>query len=374
MLRLKKTPSIFKGLLWVLLVALILLFTDRHNRHPEPGKGNKTYQNLTVPMLMDDEITPEFKAYVREGLSKGWPVERMRLALIEYSDSPFTEYTEEGIKDGLNRIGLVADQDYLLEIMNAQGDITMLNSIMDVVAVKPFDFVMTTSTPTLQAACRKLPHKTVIFTTVADPVTAGAGTSFTEHRPNMTGISTLSDFEGMVRLVRALMPGMTRVGTLFNPSEVNAVVNKETFESTLASNGLTLVAVPVNAASEIGNAVQSLAAMDIQAICQVIDNITGAAFPQIIRVANDCHLPYFTFDSPQIKDGALAAVARDYHQAGIEGVYLLARVIAGEDPAAIPFQFVSKTDILINKHVAEKSEIKIPAAYQAYLIEVKDHE
>jgi len=373
-LRLKKTPSIFKGLLWVLLVALILLFTDRHNRHPEPGKGNKTYQNLTVPMLMDDEITPEFKAYVREGLSKGWPVERMRLALIEYSDSPFTEYTEEGIKDGLNRIGLVADQDYLLEIMNAQGDITMLNSIMDVVAVKPFDFVMTTSTPTLQAACRKLPHKTVIFTTVADPVTAGAGTSFTEHRPNMTGISTLSDFEGMVRLVRALMPGMTRVGTLFNPSEVNAVVNKETFESTLASNGLTLVAVPVNAASEIGNAVQSLAAMDIQAICQVIDNITGAAFPQIIRVANDCHLPYFTFDSPQIKDGALAAVARDYHQAGIEGVYLLARVIAGEDPAAIPFQFVSKTDILINKHVAEKSEIKIPAAYQAYLIEVKDHE
>lgn len=374
MLRLKKTPSIFKGLLWVLLVALILLFTDRHNRHPEPGKGNKTYQNLTVPMLMDDEITPEFKAYVREGLSKGWPVERMRLALIEYSDSPFTEYTEEGIKDGLNRIGLVADQDYLLEIMNAQGDITMLNSIMDVVAVKPFDFVMTTSTPTLQAACRKLPHKTVIFTTVADPVTAGAGTSFTEHRPNMTGISTLSDFEGMVRLVRALMPGMTRVGTLFNPSEVNAVVNKETFESTLASNGLTLVAVPVNAASEIGNAVQSLAAMDIQAICQVIDNITGAAFPQIIRVANDCHLPYFTFDSPQIKDGALAAVARDYHQAGIEGVYLLARVIAGEDPAAIPFQFVSKTDILINKHVAEKSGIKIPAAYQAYLIEVKDHE
>ncbi|MBP6978118.1 MAG: ABC transporter substrate-binding protein [Bacteroidales bacterium] len=369
--RLKKIPTFLKGLLWIILVALILLFTDRNNRNPDTRSEVKAYQDNTVPILLHNEVTPEFRAYVREGIGKGWPSQKIRLALIEYSDSPFTEFTEKGIKEGLNRIGLMADKDYLLEIMNAQGDITMLNSIMDVVATKPYDFVITTSTPTLQAACRKLSDKTVIFTTVADPVTAGAGTTFTEHRPNMTGISTLSDFRGMVSLVNALMPGTKRVGTLLNPSEVNAVVNKETFETTLTEHDMTLVAVPVNSASEIGNAIQSLASMDIQAICQIVDNITGAAFPQIISVANDYNLPCFTFDSPQIKNGALAAVARDYFQAGIEGVYVLARVIAGEDPAKIPFQFVSKTDILINKQVAERLEIKIPAAYQAYLIDTE---
>ncbi len=374
MRRLKKIPTFLKGLLWIILVALILLFTDRNNRNPDTRSEVKAYQDNTVPILLHNEVTPEFRAYVREGVGKGWPSQKIRLALIEYSDSPFTEFTEKGIKEGLNRIGLMADKDYLLEIMNAQGDITMLKSIMDVVATKPYDFVITTSTPTLQAACRKLSDKTVIFTTVADPVTAGAGTTFTEHRPNMTGISTLSDFRGMVSLVNALMPGTKRVGTLLNPSEVNAVVNKETFETTLTEHDMTLVAVPVNSASEIGNAIQSLASMDIQAICQIVDNITGAAFPQIISVANDYNLPCFTFDSPQIKNGALAAVARDYFQAGIEGVYVLARVIAGEDPAKIPFQFVSKTDILINKQVAERLEIKIPAAYQAYLIDTEKDE
>ncbi len=355
-------------------MALILLFIDRHNRNLDSGEKKIIYQTNTLTLLNDGNVTPQFKKYVRDGIERGWPTENLKIALIEYSDSPFTEYSEVGIRDGLSKIGLVEDEDYFLEIMNAQGDITMLNSIMDVVANKPFDFVITTSTPTLQAACRKLSHKTVVFTTVADPVTAGAGTSFTDHRLNMTGISTLSDFEGMTRLVEALIPGVKRVGTLLNPSEVNAVVNKESFDATLAKHGITLVSVPVNSPSEIGNAVQSLTAFNIQAICQIIDNITGAAFPQIIRVANDHNLPYFTFDSPQINNGALAAVARDYYQAGVEGVYVLARIIAGEDPGRIPFQFVSKTDILINKSVADKYNIKIPPEYQSYLMDENNHE
>lgn len=369
-----KISPLIRGSVWILLVALILLYTDRHNRNLNPDEKKVTYQTDSVPILTDGVVTPQFIEKVRKGLKMNWPEGKIRIALIEYSDSPFTEYTENGIKDGLKKVGLAADKDFLLEIMNAQGDITMLNSIMDVVATKPYDLVMTTSTPTLQAACRKLSHKTVIFTTVADPVTAGAGTSFTDHRPNMSGISTLSDFEGMTRLVMALIPGVKRVGTLLNPSEVNAVVNKESFENVLASHGITLVSVPVNSPSEIGNAVQSLAALNIQAICQIIDNITGAAFPQIIRVANDHRLPYFTFDSPQIKNGALAAVARDYYQAGIEGVYVLARVIAGEDPGRIPIQFVSKTDVLISKSVADTYGIEIPLEYRSFVIDVRTHE
>ena len=320
-------------------------------------------------MLTGGEVNPLFKTKVREGLKKGWPREMMKLALIEYSDTPFTEYTEEGIRRGLQEVGLTEGKDFMLEVMNAQGDITMLNSIVDVVAAKPYDFVMTISTPTLQAACRKLSHKTVIFTTVADPVTAGAGKDFTDHLPNMTGISTLSDFGGMMRLVKDLIPGVSRVGTLYNPSEVNAVVNKESFDKLLAPTGITLVAVPVNTTSEIGNALQSLIAMRVQAVCQVVDNTTGSAFPQIIRICEDHRLPCFTFDSPQIKNGAMAAAARDYHQAGVEGVYLLARVIAGEDPGRIPFQYVSKTDILINKKAAEKCGITIPGEYKRYIID-----
>ncbi|HOW25399.1 MAG TPA: ABC transporter substrate-binding protein [Bacteroidales bacterium] len=363
----KKISPVAKGLVSIILVALILLYTDRQNRNPQTEVSKEIYQGEIVPVLTGGAINPQFKTNVKDGLRRGWPDQKMRLALIEYSDTPFTEYTEEGIRDGLKEIGLVQDKDFLLEVMNAQGDITMLNSIMDVVATKPFDYVMTTSTPTLQAACRKLTHKTVIFTTVADPVVAGAGKDFTDHRPNMTGISTLSDFEGMMRLVKALIPGADKVGTLYNPSEVNAVVNKESFDRLLAANGITLVSVPVNSTSEIGNALESLIAMQIRAICQVVDNTTGSAFPQIIRICEDHRLPCFTFDSPQIQNGATAAVARDYYQAGIEGVYMLARVIAGEDPARIPFQYVSKTDILINEKAAIKCGITIPEEYRSFI-------
>jgi ABC-type uncharacterized transport system substrate-binding protein len=369
LLSFRKISPPVRGLASIALVALILLFTDRQNRNAESEGGKTDYQADIVPVLTGGVINPQFKAKVKEGLKRGWPGQKMKLALIEYSDTPFTEYTEEGIRKGLQEVGLTEGKDFLLEVMNAQGDITMLNSIVDVVATKPFDYVMTTSTPTLQAACRKLSHKTVIFTTVADPVSAGAGKDFTNHRPNMTGISTLSDFEGMMVLVKALIPGVEKVGTLYNPSEVNAVVNKESFDKLLTQNGLTLVSVPVNTTSEIGNALQSLIAMKIKAVCQIIDNTTGSAFPQIIRICEDHRLPCFTFDSPQIRNGATAAVARDYYQAGVEGVYMLARVITGEDPGKIPFQYVSKTDILINKKAADKCGITIPDEYIRFIID-----
>ncbi len=365
----KITPPV-RALASIVLVALILLYTDRQNRNPESAERKVTYLTENIPVLTGGVVNPLFKTKVREGLKNGWPREMMKLALIEYSDTPFTEYTEEGIRNGLLEVGLTEGKDFILEVMNAQGDITMLNSIVDVVATKPYDFVMTISTPTLQAACRKLSHKTVIFTTVADPVTAGAGKDFTDHLPNITGISTLSDFGGMMRLVQDLIPGVNKVGTLYNPSEVNAVVNKESFEKLLAPTGITLVAVPINTTSEIGDALQSLIAMKVQAVCQIVDNTTGSAFPQIIRICEDHRLPCFTFDSPQIKNGATAAAARDYHQAGLEGVYLLARVITGEDPGRIPFQYVSKTDILINKKAAEKCSITIPDEYKGFIIDL----
>jgi ABC-type uncharacterized transport system substrate-binding protein len=367
----KKSTPLLKGILLMSLAAFILLITDLNNRQKKTRYRGDYSQFQPVAVLQDGVVNPEFKKLVREGVRTGWPGEKMRLALIEYSDSPFTEYSEEGIKDALGAIGLVAETDYLLEIFNAQGDITMLNSIIDLAASKPFDFIITTSTPTLQAACRKLSHKTVVFTTVADPVVAGAGKNFNDHLPNLTGISTLSDFDGMTRLIKTLFPEARRVGTLFCPAEVNSVVNKESLDSALMFNGLKLIAVPVNSPSEIGNATLALISQDIQVICQVIDNITGSAFPQILSIADDNNIPYLTFDSPQMLQGALAAVARDYYQAGTDGVYLLGRIIAGEDPKNIPFQYVSETDILIDPHIADRYHLMIPEEYQQFIIKAE---
>ena len=62
-----------------------------------------------------------------------------------------------------------------------------------------------------------------------DGVRSGAGASVSKHLPNVTGITTKSPFEGMVRLIRATLPGARKIGTLFVPAEDNSELYRQWF-------------------------------------------------------------------------------------------------------------------------------------------------
>jgi len=286
--------------------------------------------------------------------------EKKKLVLIQYNDSPLSELSQEGIFEGLTQIGLTRGIDYDLKISNAQGDISTLNLIMEGVINDRPDLVFVTSTPTLQVAAKKIKDIPVIFTVVADPIVAGVGTSFTEHLPNITGISTLGDYEGMVSWLKKIIPGVKTIGTLFSPGESNSVKNMNEFKKFAEMAGLQLMAVPVNSSSEVTDAAMAMAVTRPDVICQIIDNLTSGAFSGIAKVSKNQKIPLFGFVSDQAEKGAIMVVSRNYKQAGIDAVILAKKVFDGTSPADIPFEFVSKTDIIINTEAAAFYGITLP--------------
>jgi putative ABC transport system substrate-binding protein len=92
-----------------------------------------------------------------------------------------------------------------------------------------------------------------------------------------------------------------------------------------------------------------------------VDNLTSASFSSILKVATKAKIPVFGFVESQVTDGAIAAVSRDYVQAGKDAVRLAVRIFRGENPKNIPFEHVSKTNVVINKLAAAKAGISIPA-------------
>jgi putative tryptophan/tyrosine transport system substrate-binding protein len=96
----------------------------------------------------------------------------------------------------------------------------------------------------------------------------------------------------------------------------------------------------------------SLLSQGTEVVCQVIDNLTSASISSIIKVCRDKNVPFFGFVSDQSEMGAVLVVSRDYHQAGIDAVMLAKKVFDGEDISKIPFEFVSRTDILFNPDIA----------------------
>jgi ABC-type uncharacterized transport system substrate-binding protein len=133
-----------------------------------------------------------------------------------------------------------------------------LAAMVDNVLTQNADMLVLTSTPTLQTAVKKVRDIPVIFGVVANPVLAGAGTSDTDHLPNVTGISSASAYDEGAAALLACLPGAKRVGTLVNPSESNCVYNFEQLKAVFAAKGVELVSVPVSTPTEIPDGVRAL--------------------------------------------------------------------------------------------------------------------
>jgi ABC-type uncharacterized transport system substrate-binding protein len=71
-----------------------------------------------------------------------------------------------------------------------------------------------------------------------------------------------------------------------------------------------------------------------------------------------------------VKAGAVLAVARDYHTAGADAAGLVARVMRGESPAAIPLESFAKTRLVINPAVTRSLGLQVPAAIEKKADEV----
>lgn len=282
-----------------------------------------------------------------------------KFCLAHYVDSPNSEDAENGILDELKKIGLVEGVDFSLKTYNAQGDISTLNSIADAIAGQKWDLIFTTSTPTIQAIANKVTNTPIVFTNVGDPIRAGLGTSFDVHKSNLTGISTMSDFEGLVNLVKESIPGIKTIGTVYTPGEINSVAYKEELENAATKGGLKLIAVPANTATEVSDAALSIANQGIQAFTQISDNLTASCGASIIKVAYNSRIPYFAFIGNQVKQGAVAAISRDYYFAGVDAVSMAKEILEGKSPKEIPYRFVTQSTLSVNEEAVKYFKINL---------------
>ena len=291
----------------------------------------------------------------RAPLARTW-----QLSMLSFVETPTTEEVEKGVLDGLREAGLVESRDYVIGRLNAQGDMATVNSLVDVVVTRNSDLLIAITTPVLQASLSRAGRRPIVFSLVANPLLAGAGRSNEDHLPHVTGVFVVSPFDDMMSVLRQCLPEIKVVGTLFAPSEVNSVFYKDLLLQAAKQVGIEVVLIGVNTSSDVADAALALCSRNIDAVCQISDNLTSSTFVAIAEAANRFKLPVFTFNTTQAEQGAAVVVARDYYDGGRQSGLLAARVMRGEDPATIPFQPIRTTRVVVNLRAAAVSGLRIP--------------
>lgn len=293
----------------------------------------------------------------------GAPATRVyKIGIAYFAPEEGADLCMKGLLDGLAGQGFVEGHNLLVRKAHAQADISNIPAMLQNFDSQDLDLILPFSTPCLTAACNMVKKKPVVFTYVYDPIAAGAGKSLTEHLPHVTGIGSFPELEETFRVIRQLVPGVRRIGTLYNSSEANSRKAIAVGREACRKMGLQLEEVAITGTSEVHQGAQVLASRNIQALWITGDNTALQAFPAIAKVAADHHLPLVINDPEFVEKGALAAVGLGWYRSGFEAGKMASRVLRGESPRSIPMQNVVERKLVLNQDVARRLGIVFPPA------------
>src|SRR5207245_5326423 len=143
------------------------------------------------------------------------------VGLLQHASTMLLDEGTRGAIDGLAANGFVDGKTIVIDRFNAQGDISVGNSIAKEMVNARYDLFLTMSTLSLQAVANANRNgKTVqVFGLVADPVVAGVGISrdnpLSDPR-NLVGIGSFLPVQDAFRIARQMFPDLKKVGVAWN--------------------------------------------------------------------------------------------------------------------------------------------------------------
>jgi len=283
-----------------------------------------------------------------------------RIGLIYFAPEEGADTCMKGIWDGLKEQGLERGRNLEVLTAHAQAEIANIPMLVQNYMSQNVDLIMTMTTPCLTAASSLVHNSKVVFTYCYDPVAAGAGSSFTSHLPNITGVGSFPPVDQTVDLIKKLIPHVKAVGTVYNSSEANSVKVISVAREAFKKQGIKLEEVTATNTSEVFQAAQVACYRNVQALWITGDNTALQSFDGIAKAAKNAHRPLIINDPEFTSRGAVACVGLGWYPAGKAGGVLAARVLRGEDPANIPFQEVAEQKIVLNQQVATSMGIVYP--------------
>ncbi len=284
-----------------------------------------------------------------------------RIAFASFGPDAAADNAIQGYLDGLRSEGFEEGVNLEVQRKHAFGEISQLPQLMQSLETQGLDLIVPMSTPGLAAAFGAVKKTPMVFVYTYDPLGAGAGKSFEDHLPNITGIASFPPVEETMGIILQLFPNARKVGTIYNASESNSVKAVGVARATLKTKGLDLEEVTVGSTADVMNGTQALLAKGADVVWVTGDNTILQALEGVIKPVSDAHIPLILNDPEFVDRGALIGVGIGWHASGFAAGKMAARVLHGENPSGIPIVAMAKRRIVLNHELAKKMGITFPA-------------
>ncbi len=293
------------------------------------------------------------------------------IGIIQLVEHPALDAARDGFIDALKDAGYEDGVNVSLDIQNAQGDTNNLSTISDRFVSNNVDLVLAIATPSAQAIAGKTAEIPILGTAITDYVAAELVDSNEAPGGNVSGTTDMNPVKEQIDLLVKLVPDAKTVGTMYNSSEINSVIQAQMAKEAVEALGLSYTEVTVSSSNDVQQAAQTLV-QKCDAIYLPTDNTMASSMPLIHDITVASKTPVICGEENMVLSGGLATLGINYYKLGYLTGQMAVRLLEGEaEISSMPIEALKEFDYVINGAVAQEIGLTIPEDLKQYVVEGK---
>ena len=272
---------------------------------------------------------------------------------------------------GLNERGWVEGRNILIEGRYAAGRTERFSEFAaELVALDVEVIVVLGGTQAAQAAKHATSKIPIVFAPVADAVGLGFVVSLARPGGNLTGVSIEAFVEKHLDLLRAFIPNLERVGSIWQPSNPASWQWQKDLGAAATSLDLSVASIPLDTIGDLERVFASVRETRPQALLIIQTPIVGRVYKELAAFAIAERVPTITTSNVFAREGLLMSYGSDLGSIWRLAAHYTDQLLRGAKAADLPVQLPTRFEFVLNLRTARALGLTIPPTLLARADEV----
>jgi putative ABC transport system substrate-binding protein len=294
----------------------------------------------------------------------GEPAQVRRIGcLLHYSSNDSSRLLEqEALRQGLRDLGYVEGQNLIIESRWTEGRADLLPGLAAELAQLPVEVILTHGDAALSAVKQATTSIPIVVAVIGDLVESGHVASLAHPGGNITGLTDMSPTLSSKRLelLKDLVPGIARVGVLWNPTNRVKVLDFTQTQAAAEALGLALQSLEVREPSDFDGAFEVAVRERIDTLTTLVEPLTLARRGLIADFAARSRIPAIYPLRDFVTAGGLMSYGVNFAANWRRTAIYVDKLLRGAKPADLPVEQPREFDFVINLRTAQALGLTIP--------------
>jgi putative ABC transport system substrate-binding protein len=263
---------------------------------------------------------------------------------------------------GMTELGHEEGRSYLVLYRSSDGRAERFPSLATELARQNVDVFLTRGTPATIAARDTESGIPVVASAVADPIEAKLAASLEKPGGLVTGLTSQANEIGAkrVELLRALAPGIQRLGTLVNPDNPASLAIWKATEAAAPELKLSVEMIDVRTPEELEARLDTAVKAGVDSLIIGVETLAQAMINQVVDFTMRQRLPSAFASRTFVEAGGLLSYGVNYPNLYYRSASYVDRILKGAKPGELAIERPTKFELVINRKTARALKITIP--------------